>query len=76
MLATVGIYFWSIRFSSDARIGLDTTAHSLAATLAFLALNFDIQDELVAQVREVTEGRDDATLVSLWAVYVMCHRLV
>jgi cytochrome P450 len=42
--------------------GHDTTAHSLAATLAFLALNFDIQDELVAQVREVTEGRDDATL--------------
>jgi hypothetical protein len=49
---------------------LDTTAHSLAATLAFLALDFDIQDELVSQVREVTEGRDDDTLVSVYVVRV------
>ncbi|KAG8217977.1 cytochrome P450 [Butyriboletus roseoflavus] len=40
-----------------------TAAHALSATLAFLALNFDIQDELVTQVREVTQGRDDDRLL-------------
>ncbi|KAH0833227.1 hypothetical protein J3R83DRAFT_12287 [Lanmaoa asiatica] len=40
-----------------------TTAQSLAATLAFLALDSDLQDELVAQVQEVTRGRDDDTLL-------------
>jgi cytochrome P450 len=43
--------------------GHDTTAHALAATLAFLALDFDIQDELVSQVREVTECRADDILL-------------
>lgn len=42
----------------------ETTSQSLAATLAFLALNSDLQDELVTQVQEVTRGRDDNTLVS------------
>lgn len=37
----------------------------MAATLAFLALDSDLQDELVAQVQEVTRERDDNTLVSV-----------
>lgn len=43
---------------------IETTAHTLAATLAFLALDHGLQDELVAQVREATRGREDDTLVS------------
>ncbi|KAG6371894.1 cytochrome P450 [Boletus reticuloceps] len=43
--------------------GHDTTAQGLTVTLAFLALNFDIQDELVSQIREVTEDRDNDTLL-------------
>lgn len=60
-------------------LGLDTGAHALAATLAFLALNFDIQDELASQVRGVTEGRDDDSLVStssrvtVWSDVWMTH---
>jgi hypothetical protein len=70
-LVTVSILFWSVRLYSDARAwGLDTTAHALAATLAFLALDFDIQDELVSQVREVTECRADDILVSVDAPQV------
>ncbi|KAF8447273.1 cytochrome P450 [Boletus edulis BED1] len=42
--------------------GHDTTAQGLTVALAFLALNFDIQDELVSQIREVTEDRDNDTL--------------
>ncbi|KAF8558184.1 cytochrome P450 [Imleria badia] len=41
--------------------GHETTAHTLAAILAFLALDSDLQDELVAQVQELTRGRDDNT---------------
>ena len=37
----------------------------MAATLAFLALDSDLQDELVAQVQEVMRERDDNTLVSV-----------
>jgi len=33
--------------------GHETTAHTLAATLGFLSLNQDIQDEVVEQIREV-----------------------
>jgi len=43
--------------------GHETTSQNLAATLAFLALNSDLQDELVTQVQEVTRGRDDNTLL-------------
>ena len=43
----------------------------MAATLAFLALDSDIQDELVSQVREVTEGRANDTLVSVYAPQVL-----
>ena len=43
----------------------------MTATLAFLALDFDIQDELVSQVREVTKGRADDTLVSVYAPQVL-----
>jgi len=43
--------------------GHETSAHTLAATLAFLALDHGLQDELVAQVREVTRGRADDTLL-------------
>ncbi|KAI9570564.1 hypothetical protein HD554DRAFT_348886 [Boletus coccyginus] len=43
----------------------ETTAHALAATLAFLALNFGLQDELVVQVQEITQGRDGDTLLSV-----------
>ncbi|KAF8122085.1 cytochrome P450 [Boletus edulis] len=39
--------------------GHDTTAQDLTVTLAFLALN----DELVSQIREVTEDRDNDTLL-------------
>ncbi|KAH7926118.1 cytochrome P450 [Leucogyrophana mollusca] len=38
--------------------GHETTAHTLAATLGFLALHEDIQDEVAAQVRDVIGGRE------------------
>ncbi|KAJ3878539.1 cytochrome P450 [Lentinula edodes] len=39
--------------------GHETTAHTLAATLGFLALNQDVQDEVFEQIKEVVGyGRD------------------
>ena len=43
---------------------LEITIHSLAAVLAFLVSDSDLQNELVSQVQEVTQGRDGDTLVS------------
>ncbi|KAH7913523.1 cytochrome P450 [Hygrophoropsis aurantiaca] len=38
--------------------GHETTAHTLAATLGFLALHEDIQEEVAKQVKEVTRARE------------------
>ncbi|KAF9223689.1 cytochrome P450 [Gyrodon lividus] len=43
--------------------GHETTAHTLAASLGFLALNADVQDEIVAQVQDVTRERDDGAVL-------------
>ncbi|KIJ66894.1 hypothetical protein HYDPIDRAFT_149950 [Hydnomerulius pinastri MD-312] len=43
--------------------GHETTAHTLAATLGFLALDADLQDEIVAQVQDVTRGREDGEVL-------------
>jgi len=43
--------------------GHETTAHTLAATLGFLSLNPSIQEETVAQVREVTKGRENGEII-------------
>ncbi|KAF9243485.1 cytochrome P450 [Melanogaster broomeanus] len=43
--------------------GHETTAYTLSATLGFLALNAGVQDEIVAQVRDVTRESDNGVLL-------------
>ncbi|KAH7920397.1 cytochrome P450 [Leucogyrophana mollusca] len=43
--------------------GHETTGHTLAATLAFLALHEDVQEEVAAQVREVVSERAGGELL-------------
>ena len=43
--------------------GHETTAHTLAATLGFLSLDDDLQNEVVEQIREVTSGRPDGEIL-------------
>ena len=38
--------------------GHETTANTLAATLGYLAVNEDLQDEAVEQIQAVCRGRD------------------
>ncbi|KAF9243482.1 cytochrome P450 [Melanogaster broomeanus] len=42
--------------------GHETTAYTLSATLGFLALNVGLQDEIAAQVQEVTRESDNGVL--------------
>lgn len=51
---------------------IETTAHTLAATLGFLALNQDVQDEVFEQIKEVVGyGRDPVSfLLSILALFI------
>jgi hypothetical protein len=42
--------FYLDQFVDDALFGTETTAHSLAATLGFLGLYEDIQNEVLEQI--------------------------
>ncbi|KAJ8597312.1 cytochrome P450 [Rhizopogon salebrosus TDB-379] len=43
--------------------GHETTAHTLAATLGFLSLNPSVQEEIVAQIGEITKDRENDEII-------------
>jgi hypothetical protein len=49
----VQVYFYLYQLADDALLKSETTAHSLAATLGFLGLYDDVQNEVLEQIVSV-----------------------